>query len=1767
MISIPHPKVLGMKDDESDPSGKSSGVRDVVMNTVYSEEREKVLRMYVAPQILKQIDTGLSASMMSEIRQVQTVFISIKLEELSEDNYDHLLGHAYEVIVEQMDAFDGLLNKFSTFDKGFSFLCMFGVWGYSRSQIALRSLRAARKVHTLLNHVYRVDAVSLGVTSGLVYCGIVGHRYRQEYTVIGHKVNLAARIMSSYPGIISCDEETLNESGLSINAFRPLPPKEMKGIKTGSIKVYQFVLNEDTGPLKSRIQATRDEVQPIQSFLYPPLNQNAIFISVEQAIHECSRIAGEVSHIQGHLKVSRPRVHIFEGPSGSGRTRLVDAVLRDARRIGCRAVGVSSHHGQKRAPTYKVLVALFIELMGLTDEMPLEKKHKKILQMYMSGREATAMRAQAIEGEHNPYGEKGVTDELWLLNDLFKVKFPTHMAPWANDEQKHRNVMIKIFIKLLVGRLLAPLLLLLTMPPSGELCAAGMDVVVSFPAQSSHLRRFVARPSGSGRTRLVDAVLRDARRIGCRAVGVSSHHGQKRAPTYKVLVALFIELMGLTDEMPLESFYEKMAETQVSRQNMFLYTKTSVDPHNLDTKILKWAILKQDVHLEQFKELGTMREVMLTGFDHLSATEQNYLKFAAILGHVFSLELLSLILKIDPNTFRKIEIMCVSVSNDRGDDNDECYGGSPLNTRRPYLHQPSSTTVRHLIGGLPPELLATLACQFLEVRAVSEDLEELLINISGGNCKVCKKIIVQLARSNKIYLIPHSENTKEIEAYRPRFGTTQYLVPYSFYEKMAETQVSRQNMFLYTKTSVDPHNLDTKILKWAILKQDVHLEQFKELGTMREVMLTGFDHLSATEQNYLKFAAILGHVFSLELLSLILKIDPNTFRKISKALIAFGYLECPRMVSLDDQASMAKIATMVSTAPASLGERPDRRMRNSALTGARLLCKCFLEADGDVQLIYCQSLKFSSPLQRKTIYNLLTEQQKKRMHRKVTKLLLEFPRRCRHCTGGTYVTVQYEEKLNYFQLSGTSTSFRDLYFPFLNRDVQAPLRDWRSEIALREEAAQERLRDGRWIPPDPKVVHSVKSKLISEDPNSNETPKKSKENLAENLVKSVWHMPKNHLKQYFDPKTTRDSGSDIDTERTRELKAMLPLAKMLENWGTKYAEYVESRNLEPAGNYLKRFLNLKAVNASLKKRLHTNGMVCECPLVVMSIMTDLYRHLKITGKLIMALMALVNVGLAATVTGAYDEAEEIAEKVRAIVGKTMSNALKLAKSSTAFQVLRARSLRLDATLYRLSGAKTKARFLLKLALEILDHPMPTSFSEESFQELLETQVIQKPPTSGKPNASEAERNKWWLLDEACSALRELLATRALTIDTGDTTMGDISEQHKQEMKARFICALLLAQAAETSSTTLDHVLFSNSALLDFVEPSRDSSILTVIEKTESKCLAFPHVHFFCAEEILLVNKILFSLLRNLQEGGDCLLANTTSYYVFKIMPPIYFPDQAALLRSSIRCLTSSYELKRMFDEVFQYKSLTAGLPLISPNRITYYLFCLSALLEMALCWKWLLRSSIRCLTSSYELKRMFDEVFQYKSLTAGLPLISPNRITYYLFCLSALLEMGLCWEPIPYFLSKVQDYLKDPGTFGNSFLHYLCLSAICLWHKRNKKHRLASLYYKAAKRRLRLARLIFTHTISDYYTFLIEVDLITLSEHLENRDWHNYEICRGRVEDGMQKLGLFWSTMPTTNCKLLLLKAYLSQITDNKSESATFLKEAKEVALKLGQRL
>ena len=58
-------------------------------------------------------------------------------------------------------------------------------------------------------------------------------------TVIGRKVNMAARLMMHYPGIVSCDKDTHYHAKLPAGDFRVLEMKQMKGlVAVGTIREY-----------------------------------------------------------------------------------------------------------------------------------------------------------------------------------------------------------------------------------------------------------------------------------------------------------------------------------------------------------------------------------------------------------------------------------------------------------------------------------------------------------------------------------------------------------------------------------------------------------------------------------------------------------------------------------------------------------------------------------------------------------------------------------------------------------------------------------------------------------------------------------------------------------------------------------------------------------------------------------------------------------------------------------------------------------------------------------------------------------------------------------------------------------------------------------------------------------------------------------------------------------------------------------------------------------------------------------------------------------------------------------------------------------------------------------------------------------------------------------------------------------------------------------------------------------------------------------------
>ncbi len=100
-----------------------------------------------------------------------------------------LLNRFFDVIVDEVDAHGGFVNKF----EGDAALAIFGAPTHSTSRRG-RALAAARKIQQRLCAEVPEVSAGIGVAAGVAVAGNVGAREKVEYTVIGDPVNEAARL-------------------------------------------------------------------------------------------------------------------------------------------------------------------------------------------------------------------------------------------------------------------------------------------------------------------------------------------------------------------------------------------------------------------------------------------------------------------------------------------------------------------------------------------------------------------------------------------------------------------------------------------------------------------------------------------------------------------------------------------------------------------------------------------------------------------------------------------------------------------------------------------------------------------------------------------------------------------------------------------------------------------------------------------------------------------------------------------------------------------------------------------------------------------------------------------------------------------------------------------------------------------------------------------------------------------------------------------------------------------------------------------------------------------------------------------------------------------------------------------------------------------------------------------------------------------------------------------------------------------------------------
>lgn len=195
---------------------------------------------YLHPALAQRIQRGQS-SFINEHRLVTVLF-----GRFTGFDYegDPLVGERLQeylaAVIQTIALYDGYLNKVDMGDKGSKFIILFGA-PIGHEDDEERAMRCGLELLALPQ-----ANAHLGIHTGFVYCGLVGSKQRQEYTVMGDAVNLAARLMQAAgPGQILVSEQTWQRSG-PVFAGDLLPPLPVKG-KTEPILVRQLRgLKEDT---------------------------------------------------------------------------------------------------------------------------------------------------------------------------------------------------------------------------------------------------------------------------------------------------------------------------------------------------------------------------------------------------------------------------------------------------------------------------------------------------------------------------------------------------------------------------------------------------------------------------------------------------------------------------------------------------------------------------------------------------------------------------------------------------------------------------------------------------------------------------------------------------------------------------------------------------------------------------------------------------------------------------------------------------------------------------------------------------------------------------------------------------------------------------------------------------------------------------------------------------------------------------------------------------------------------------------------------------------------------------------------------------------------------------------------------------------------------------------------------------------------------------------------------------------------------------------
>jgi class 3 adenylate cyclase len=209
-------------------------VQVVAQDVTHSNWLTKNFSRYVSPGVIEQMQAVSEDQLLrTEKRMATMLFADLRgftraCQELEPDQVVEMINSFLSNAVEAVEKFDGMVDKFV----GDEIMAVFGA-PLAFPDHALRGLLAANDI--IKSHEewmadrarnnLTAPGVGIGLASGEVVVGNIGTSSRVDYTVLGHNVNLAARLCSQAgPGEILTVKDTHHLAKQSVSTYQGPEP-------------------------------------------------------------------------------------------------------------------------------------------------------------------------------------------------------------------------------------------------------------------------------------------------------------------------------------------------------------------------------------------------------------------------------------------------------------------------------------------------------------------------------------------------------------------------------------------------------------------------------------------------------------------------------------------------------------------------------------------------------------------------------------------------------------------------------------------------------------------------------------------------------------------------------------------------------------------------------------------------------------------------------------------------------------------------------------------------------------------------------------------------------------------------------------------------------------------------------------------------------------------------------------------------------------------------------------------------------------------------------------------------------------------------------------------------------------------------------------------------------------------------------------------------------------------------------------------------------